>query len=279
MQSAENYYVCDYQFRSIQTSTKNKSCPALGQRYASLEHTVLIYAESEQHAFDKTETLAKEKEIELNKQELIWQFDGITQILPVYEKLEDGAELCWTPFPAITLKTSKKWGKSLTELLANNASTHAPINPPEQYYLCHYYLRFITCDDPDKFNPEKRFTLWENARLIFAHSLQDAFEKTTQFAMEETQPYQAYQQQNGQAEIAHAAIVDGFCDDALHSATAQEKVWVQFVFEGIGQIHPLGICHLDIATLDGLNVFETRRAPRQLKTLQSYHVQRDDMLA
>lgn len=67
--------------------------------YQSLwENTYLIKANSPVVAFDKGVKAAKkdEENIEHKGRKGVWTYVGIKQVLPIYEKLEDGAELFWT---------------------------------------------------------------------------------------------------------------------------------------------------------------------------------------
>ena len=70
-----------------------------GYGYHSLwENTYLVKANSPMVAFDKGVKIAKrdEENLEHKGRKGGWAYVGIKQVLPIYEKLEDGAELFWT---------------------------------------------------------------------------------------------------------------------------------------------------------------------------------------
>lgn len=62
------------------------------------ENTYLVKANSPMVAFDKGVKVAKKDEENLEYKGKLgsWTYVGIKQVLPIYQKLEDGAELFWT---------------------------------------------------------------------------------------------------------------------------------------------------------------------------------------
>jgi hypothetical protein len=46
----------------------------------------------------------------------MWRYEGLTSLLPIYEELEDGAEIIWKEHPNRTLKKIRSWIKSKYEL-------------------------------------------------------------------------------------------------------------------------------------------------------------------
>lgn len=38
-----------------------------------------------------------------------WQFEGLTSLLPIYEELEDGAEITWDKYENRAVKKVKSW--------------------------------------------------------------------------------------------------------------------------------------------------------------------------
>jgi hypothetical protein len=48
----------------------------------------------------------------------IWVFEGVSSLLPVYDKLEDGAEIMWTSHQNITVGRVKSWVRKKAELEA-----------------------------------------------------------------------------------------------------------------------------------------------------------------
>ena len=65
----------------------------------------LIKADSPEKAFDKAEKIGKEAEYKFtnsDKIEMEWIFVGIGELLPIYEDIEDGAELMWNDYGFIS---------------------------------------------------------------------------------------------------------------------------------------------------------------------------------
>lgn len=71
----------------------------LTQRCLAWENTILIQALDRNQAYTKALKMGKASAKSGN-----WLFEGLTEILPIYEKLEDGAEIIWTEHRSVTLK-------------------------------------------------------------------------------------------------------------------------------------------------------------------------------
>ena len=74
---------------------------------------MLIRADSSLEAYDKTLRIARENETSYtneHQQDVQWKLVDITDILPIYEALGDGAEIAFTPRPPRKLKNLQKWG-------------------------------------------------------------------------------------------------------------------------------------------------------------------------
>lgn len=71
----------------------------LEKRFYSWENTVIVKAESMDEAFQKIEKIAKEEEKPHKGGPkgipVQWVYEGITELLPIYEELTDGAEIMW----------------------------------------------------------------------------------------------------------------------------------------------------------------------------------------
>ena len=46
-----------------------------------------------------------------------WKFSGIGDLIPIYENIEDGAEIMWTDYGSISLKRTNKIVRTKKELL------------------------------------------------------------------------------------------------------------------------------------------------------------------
>lgn len=96
--SPVGWYVCSYLLRFVELEWEHKNDPEA--KFLSWENTVLVRAFSIEEAYEKTVTIAKEC-IEPYKGgdggvDVQWVFEGLTEVLPIYEEIEDGAEIMWT---------------------------------------------------------------------------------------------------------------------------------------------------------------------------------------
>ena len=69
------------------------------KRFLSWEHTVLVKADSKSEAYDKVEIIGREHDYPYKGGgegvDVKWEFIGVTQVLAIYEEIEDGAEILW----------------------------------------------------------------------------------------------------------------------------------------------------------------------------------------
>lgn len=95
--SPVGWYVCTYLMRFVELADKNKDNP--DARFLSWENTVLVKASSIDEAYDKTVSIARQETKPykggLDGVDVQWVFEGVTEVLPIYEKIEDGAEIIW----------------------------------------------------------------------------------------------------------------------------------------------------------------------------------------
>ena len=80
----------------------------------------LIKADSASEAFEKANKLGKREEFKFTnhyKIEMEWIFIGIGELLPIYEDIEDGAEIMWTDYGMISNKNAMKKPYKKEELL------------------------------------------------------------------------------------------------------------------------------------------------------------------
>lgn len=91
------------------------------RRFLSWENTVLIRAKSLDEAFDKVASLGKANATRYrggpDGVPVKWQYLGVTELLPIYEKIEDGAEIAWAEHKPRALKNLRSVVKSKQELL------------------------------------------------------------------------------------------------------------------------------------------------------------------
>jgi hypothetical protein len=80
----------------------------------------LIKADSPEKAFDKSVKLGKEAEYKFtntDKIEMEWIFVGIGELLPIYEDIEDGAELMWNDYGFISNRRTMRMPYKKKELM------------------------------------------------------------------------------------------------------------------------------------------------------------------
>ena len=95
--SPVGWYVCSYLLRFVELRWPHKDDP--DARFVSWENTVLVKAGSVEEAYDKTVAIAKKASQPykggVEAVDVQWVLVGVTEVLPVYEDLEDGAEIMW----------------------------------------------------------------------------------------------------------------------------------------------------------------------------------------
>lgn len=90
------------------TLSPNSRCPVW-------ENTRLIRAKNRQEAYGKALKLGSAGHpSKTNEGE--WRFAGISMLLPVYEDVEDGAEILWVDRGLLTVSTIKKLTKTKRQL-------------------------------------------------------------------------------------------------------------------------------------------------------------------
>lgn len=80
----------------------------------------LIKADSPEQAYEKAVKLGKDGEYKFmnaDKVEMEYIFVGIADLLPIYEDLEDGAEIMWTDYGFISDRRTKKMSRTKLEIL------------------------------------------------------------------------------------------------------------------------------------------------------------------
>jgi hypothetical protein len=108
--SPVGWYVASYLIRFIEIEdTRNND---LEQRFLTWENTVIVKASNLQEAYDKVLIIANETTEPYRGGPLgipvQWVFEGVTELLPIYEDLEDGAEIMWAKHAPRKLKNLRK---------------------------------------------------------------------------------------------------------------------------------------------------------------------------
>ena len=111
--SPVGWYVASYLQRFIEIGRKGNGYPS--RRFLAWENTVLIKAKDLDEAYAKVVKIgrAKAKPYRAGPKGIParWVFEGVTQLLPLYEKIDDGAEIMWAEHTPKMLKTFRRMVK------------------------------------------------------------------------------------------------------------------------------------------------------------------------
>jgi len=118
--SPVGWYVASYlerfEFPDEDTSNEDRRCRAW-------ENTIIVKADDPEQAYQKAieqATLSQDSEWTrgdgLAGGRLV--FEGLTSLLPIYDELEDGAEILWRDYPSSKVKTIKRMIRSKDNLKA-----------------------------------------------------------------------------------------------------------------------------------------------------------------
>lgn len=95
----------------------------LNRRCLAWENQILIKANDPEEAYAKAvehgnrhERSGEMWKSDDEEQKGRWQFEGLTSLLPIYDELEDGAEITWTEHEKRSVKTIKSWALPKEEL-------------------------------------------------------------------------------------------------------------------------------------------------------------------
>lgn len=109
--SPSGWYIASYVLRFVVVNEVGNDDP--NRRFMSWENTVIVKAGSLDEAYDKVVAIGTSNtEPYKGGDEGIdvqWIFEGLTELLPVYEEIEDGSELMWADHSPKKLKTIQSW--------------------------------------------------------------------------------------------------------------------------------------------------------------------------
>ena len=113
--SPVGWYVGSYLLRFIELDARDNDDP--DAEFTVWENTVIVKADTLAQAHDKVVAIA-EAETEPYKGgpagvPVQWVFEGITELLPIHEPLEDGAEILWTDRGALRLRDLRLRARTL----------------------------------------------------------------------------------------------------------------------------------------------------------------------
>ena len=111
--SPVGWYVGSYLLRFVELKDVDRNDPE--KRFLSWENTVLVQADSLDAAYAKVEKIARlaAKPYRGGPEgvPVKWEYLGITELLPIYEELADGAEIAWAEHSPRKLKKLRQWVK------------------------------------------------------------------------------------------------------------------------------------------------------------------------
>ena len=111
------WYVGAYLLRFIELTEVGNDDPE--KRFLSWENTVLVKAKDLDEAYDKIVKLGMESTNPYkggpDGVDVQWVFEGVTEILPIYDEIEDGCEIMWAEREPRKLKNLRKMVRSKGE--------------------------------------------------------------------------------------------------------------------------------------------------------------------
>ncbi len=115
--SPTGWYVGSYLMRFVELESKEIQNPE--KRFLSWENTILVQASSIKEAFQKVAKFAQEEAKPYKGGKagvpVQWVYEGITELLPIYEPLADGAEIMWAEHRPKKLKNLRALVKQVHE--------------------------------------------------------------------------------------------------------------------------------------------------------------------
>ena len=116
--SPVGWYIGTYLLRFAETDKVKNLNPEA--RYIFWENTRIVKAKSLSKAYDKL-VKAAQREIKTyadgsEEDPVKWVFEGVVDLLPIYESLEDGAEIMYREHTRTKLKNLRKLVRSKDEL-------------------------------------------------------------------------------------------------------------------------------------------------------------------
>jgi hypothetical protein len=116
--SPVGWYVGSYLLRFVELNENGNDNPAAS--FYVWENTIIVRAGNFEEAYRKV-VLVGERQTDpyLGGPDGIpvqWVFEGVSELLPIYEPLEDGAEIMWADRGSVPLGKLRERAKSLEEL-------------------------------------------------------------------------------------------------------------------------------------------------------------------
>jgi len=125
--SPVGWYVGSYQLRFIELNEEGNDDPDAS--FLVWENTVIVRAEDLEEALRKVEAVGMQQTSPYKGGSegvpVQWIFEGITSLLPIYEELEDGAEIMWEEHDSVKLSKLRGYSMSLEEIREHFRSVRA----------------------------------------------------------------------------------------------------------------------------------------------------------
>lgn len=116
--SPVGWYVGSYQLRFVELEAPDNDDP--DAEFTVWENTVIVKADSFAIAYEKVVAVGMEGTSPYKGGDqgipVQWIFEGVTELLPIYEPLDDGAEIMWAEHPATKLTRLRQRARSLEDL-------------------------------------------------------------------------------------------------------------------------------------------------------------------
>ena len=111
--SPVGWYLGSYLLRFVELKDKRRNNPE--KKFISWENTVLVKASSLDTAYTKVERIGKQSSKPYRGGPdgipVRWEYLGVTELLPIYEEIDDGAEIAWAEHAPTTLRKLKQMVK------------------------------------------------------------------------------------------------------------------------------------------------------------------------
>lgn len=118
--SPVGWYVGSYLLRFIELDAPGNDDPE--REFPTWENTVIVQADHMDHAYDKIVAIAERETAPYRGGDegirVRWVFEGVTELLPIYEELADGAEIMWAEHEPTRLDQLRRRVYSRDELIA-----------------------------------------------------------------------------------------------------------------------------------------------------------------
>lgn len=116
--SPVGWYVGSYLLRFVELNDAGNDDP--DSRFLAWENTVIVQADDLEEAFRKVESLGRQQTDPYqggpDGVPVQWLFEGITDLLPIYEALEDGSEIMWAEHDSVALGDLRTRSMSLQQI-------------------------------------------------------------------------------------------------------------------------------------------------------------------